>query len=97
MKNYIQKLNLYHSLIFFFVANIFSLIITQSKNLIISPVICLILILTIGISHGALDNIKGKKLLSILKINNIYIFYIFYILKKFLVDHCVNGYNICPF
>tara|TARA_Y100000741_G_scaffold364426_1_gene355405 strand:+ start:118 stop:1062 length:945 start_codon:yes stop_codon:yes gene_type:complete len=79
MKNYIQKINLYHSLVFFLFANIFSLVLDQSKNLIISPIICLFLILTIGISHGSLDHIKGKKLLNILKINNIFSFYITYI------------------
>jgi len=79
MKNYIQKLNLYHSLVFFLLANTFSIIINLSKDLIISPTICLLLILTIGISHGSLDHIKGKKLLNILNINNIYFFYLFYI------------------
>jgi beta-carotene 15,15'-dioxygenase len=79
MKNYIQKLNLYHSLIFFLLVNLFSIIMDQNQNLNISPFICLILILTIGVSHGSLDHVKGKKLFNILKINNIYIFYIFYI------------------
>ena len=41
--------------------------------------ICLLLILTIGISHGSLDHIKGKKLLGIMKISNIYFFYSVYI------------------
>ena len=36
----------------------------QFENLIISPIMCLFFILSIGISHGALDNQKGKKLLS---------------------------------
>ena len=79
MKNYIQKLNLYHSLVFFLLVNLFSAIINQNQNLNISPFICLILILTIGVSHGSLDHVKGKKLFNILKIDNIYIFYIFYI------------------
>ncbi len=79
MKNYIQRFNLYHSLIFFLIANIFSIIIDQNKNFFISPIICLLLILTIGISHGSLDHIKGKKLFNILKINNIYLFYFSYI------------------
>ena len=79
MKNYIQRFNLYHSLIFFLIANIFSIIIDQNKNFVISPIICLLLILTIGISHGSLDHIKGKKLFNILKINNIYLFYFSYI------------------
>ena len=85
MKNYIQKLNLYHSLIFFLIANGFSLIIDQNKNIIISPLICLLLILTIGISHGSLDHNKGKKLLNILKITNMYFFYLLYILIGLLV------------
>ena len=41
--------------------------------------ICFFLILTIGISHGALDNIKGKKFLKILKLENLKIFYLCYI------------------
>ncbi len=85
MKNHMQKLNLNHSLIFFITANIFSLIVDQNKNLIISPIICLILILTIGISHGALDNIKGKKLINLLKINNIFLFYFSYIFIGFSI------------
>jgi beta-carotene 15,15'-dioxygenase len=80
MKNYIQKLNLYHSLVFFLLANVFSLIIDQKKDLIISPMICFLLILTIGISHGSLDHIKGRKLLNLLEIDNIYFFYFSYIL-----------------
>ena len=85
MKYYIQKLNLYHSLFFFLIANVISLIIDQNKNIIISPTICLLLILTIGISHGSLDHIKGKKLLNILKINNIYFFYALYVFIGLLV------------
>ena len=79
MKNYIKKLSLYHSLIFFFLINAFAVIIDRNADLIISPIICLLLILTIGISHGALDHIKGKKLFKILEIKNIYIFYFSYI------------------
>jgi len=85
MKNYIQKLNLYHSLIFFLIANAFSLIIDQNTNLIISPLICLLLILTIGISHGSLDHDKGKKLLNTLKIANMYFFYLLYIFIAVLI------------
>ena len=85
MKIYIQKLNLYHSLIFFLLANAFSILIDQIESLTISPIICLVLILTIGISHGSLDHIKGKKLLDILKINKIYLFYFFYIFIGFTV------------
>lgn len=85
MKNYIQKLNLYHSLIFFLIANAFSIILDQIRILSISPLICLLLILTIGISHGSLDHIKGKKLFNILKINNIYFFYTLYVFIGLIV------------
>ena len=36
--------------------------------------ICLFLILTIGISHGALDNLKGYKLLKFYKIQTFQLF-----------------------
>ena len=85
MKIHIQKLNLYHSLIFFLIINIFSLIIDQINNEIISPLICFLLILTIGISHGSLDHSKGKKLLNILNISNMFYFYLLYILIGALV------------
>jgi Brp/Blh family beta-carotene 15,15'-monooxygenase len=42
--------------------------------------LCLLLILIIGVSHGALDHIKGKKLLELFNLKSIYIFYITYIL-----------------
>ena len=41
--------------------------------------ICLFLILSIGISHGSLDNLKGNKILKIYKIKNkSYILFILY-------------------
>jgi len=85
MKNYIQKISLYHSLIFFLLVSVFSLILDQSKNLIISHVTCLFLIITIGISHGSLDHIKGKKLLDILKIDNTYLFFLAYIFTGLII------------
>ena len=48
-------------------------------------VICLFLILTIGISHGALDHLKGQKILKVFKIDNSLLFYIAYILIGFLI------------
>ena len=48
-------------------------------------VICLFLILTIGISHGALDHLKGQKILKFFKIENSLLFYIAYILLGFLI------------
>ena len=73
----IREINFKHSLIFFNLCIIFSAIEYLRNNSLIF--ICLFLILTIGISHGALDNIKGKKLLKFFKIKSISIFYIVYI------------------
>jgi Brp/Blh family beta-carotene 15,15'-monooxygenase len=50
----------------------------QFENLIISPVVCLFLILTIGISHGALDDKKGKKLSQLYNVKKSYFFYLIY-------------------
>ena len=79
MENKIKKINLNHSFIFFLLCNIFSLITFIINNFTVSPLICLLLILSIGVSHGSLDNVKGKKLFKILGINNFIIFYISYI------------------
>ncbi len=76
----IKKINLNHSFIFFLFCNIFSLIFLKIDISIISPFICLLLILIIGVSHGSLDHLKGKKLLKIFKYNNILIFYFSYLL-----------------
>ena len=48
-------------------------------------ILCLFLILTIGMSHGSLDNWKGNKLLKIYKIKGSYIFYLIYILLALFV------------
>jgi len=80
MNNQIKKINFNHSFIFFLFCNIFSLMIFKINNFTISPLVCLFLILSIGISHGSLDHLKGRRLLKILEINNIFIFYLAYIL-----------------
>ena len=85
MENKIKKINFKHSFIFFLFCNIFSLLTFIINDFMISPLICLLLILSIGISHGSLDNIKGEKLLKILKINSNYIFYLLYSLITFTV------------
>ncbi len=85
MDNEIKKMNLTHSFIFFLFSNIFSVIIFKFNNFNISPLICLLLILTIGVSHGSLDHVKGKKLFDILNISKISIFYFSYILIAILV------------
>ena len=52
----------------------------EFSNEYIISFICLFLILSVGISHGAMDNYKANKLLLIYKINNKSIFFIVYIL-----------------
>ena len=71
------KINFYHSLIFFNLCISLAGIeyLREGSFLIIS----LFLILTIGISHGSLDHIKGKKLIKHFGYKSISIFYLGYI------------------
>ena len=94
MNNEIKKINLTHSFIFFLFSNILSIIIFKLNNFNISPLICLLLILTIGVSHGSLDHVKGKRLFNILNIKKISIFYFSYILIAILV---IIIWTIIPF
>ena len=80
-----KKINFNHSFIFFLICNIFSLIAFKINTFTISPFICLLLILSIGISHGSLDNFKGRKLFQILEIDNFSVFYFAYILIALIV------------
>ena len=80
MYNKLKKINLNHSFIFFFVINIICILSFKYSNLNISSLLCLFLILIIGVSHGSLDHIKGKKLLELFNIKSTYVFYIAYIL-----------------
>ena len=47
--------------------------------------ICFFLIATIGVSHGSLDNYKGKKLLKFYSLKNSIIFYLSYIFVAFFI------------
>ena len=78
MHSLINKINFYHSIIFFLFSCFIALAINQFENIIISPVVCLFLILTIGISHGALDDQKGKKLSQLYNVKKSYFFYLIY-------------------
>ncbi len=80
MNKQIKTLNLNHSFVFFLLCNVLSLFAYLVNFFSISPLICLFLILSIGISHGALDNVKGKKLFQIFGIKNFFIFYLLYVL-----------------
>ena len=71
------KVNYYHSLIFFNLCIFISAFEYLRNNSLL--IVSLLLILSIGISHGSLDHIKGKKLLKILGIKSKAIFYLGYI------------------
>ena len=78
-----EKINFKHSIIFF---NFCILISPIYLKLNFEPIIfCLFLILILGISHGALDNIKGKKLLKFLGFKKTIFFYIGYLLISFSI------------
>ena len=72
------KINFYHSLIFFNLCILLSGMeyVREGNFLLIS----LFLILTIGISHGSLDHIKGKKLIKFFGFRSMSIFYLSYLL-----------------
>ncbi len=63
---------------------IFALVGTIASNN-FSNLACFLLIITFGISHGALDNLKGRKILNKFGHNNIIIFYFSYLLITFLI------------
>ena len=78
-----EKINFKHSIIFFNFCILVSPIYTMINFELIF--FCLFLILTLGISHGALDNIKGKKLLNLFGYKKMITFYLTYILTSFLI------------
>ena len=86
----LYKINKEYSLFLFFF-NIFILFtvsdVLDSKEIEVpfKNIICFFLISIIGVSHGALDHIKGYKLMEIYKINNKYFFYPVYIFCCLLV------------
>ena len=78
-----KKINFKHSVIFF---NFCILISPFYLILNFEPIIfCLFLILILGISHGALDNIKGRKVLELFGYKSIIFFYFSYILISLLI------------
>ena len=81
----LQNINTIHSIVFFLSVGLLSLILNRYEEITISPVICFLLILSIGISHGALDHIKGKKLLSFYNIKGIMKFYFCYLSISLIV------------
>ncbi len=79
----LNKLNLNHSIIFL----IFCLVLVSLDYFRLNTLLytCLFLVLTIGISHGSLDNLKGKKLLQLYNINNMAYFYLGYVFLSLFV------------
>ena len=78
-----EKINFKHSIIFF---NFCILISPIYLLLNFEPIVfCLFLILILGISHGALDNIKGKRLLKLFGYKKTVSFYLAYIFISFLI------------
>ena len=72
----INKINFRHSILFL-VLSIFMTSFDYFRN---SPFlfVCLLLVASIGISHGALDNMKGAKLLKIFNLKSMLTFYVGY-------------------
>ena len=58
---------------------------SENMNVFFSIPTCFFLILTMGISHGSLDHIKGREVLNFYKINNILFFYISYLAVSFFI------------
>ncbi len=78
-----KTLNFRHSIIFFNLCILMSPIYQTINYTLI--IFCLFLILIIGISHGALDNIKGAKLLNLFGYRSMYLFYSSYIFISLLI------------
>ena len=76
-------INFKHSVIFFNLCILVSPIYQKTNYILI--IFCLFLILIIGISHGALDNIKGEKLFRLLGYKSNYLFYLSYILISLII------------
>jgi len=81
-----EKISFKHSIIFFnfciFVSPLYLILNFE-------PIIfCLFLILILGISHGALDDIKGKKLSRLFGYKSSFFFYLAYVLISLLIIIC---------
>lgn len=78
-----NAINFKHSIIFF---NLCILIAPFYLILNYEPIVlCLFTILILGISHGSLDNIKGKKLLKLFGYKAIFSFYFIYLIISLLI------------
>ena len=78
------SLNKYHTYIFFGLSVIFAFINFTFKIEYVS-IICFFLISTIGVSHGALDHEKGKKIIKLFKLKKIELFYLAYVSLSLII------------
>ena len=78
------SLNKYHTYIFFGLSVIFAF---GNFNLDLEyvSIICFFLISTIGVSHGALDHEKGKKIIKLFKLKKIELFYLAYVSLSLII------------
>ena len=77
-------INKYHTYIFFGFSVIFAFV-NFNLNLEYISIICFFLISTIGVSHGALDHEKGKKIIKLFKLKNVELFYLAYVSLSLLI------------
>jgi len=78
------SLNKYHTYIFFALSVIFALI-NFNLDLEYISLICFFLISTIGVSHGALDHEKGKRIIKLFKLKKIELFYLAYVSLSLII------------
>ena len=78
------SLNKYHTYIFFGLSVIFAFI-NFNLDLEYISIICFFLISTIGVSHGALDHEKGKKIIKLFKLKKIELFYLAYVSLSLII------------
>ena len=75
-----------HNIIFFALAVVLAALkLTPSTSL---NTLCLFLILSVGISHGSVDHLKGYRLLKVYGINNKLVFYLSYIFLSIFIIFC---------
>ena len=77
-------INKYHTYIFFGFSVIFAFV-NFNLNLEYISIICFFLISTIGVSHGALDHEKGKRIIKLFKLKKIELFYLAYVSLSLLI------------
>ena len=78
------SLNRYHTFIFFGLSVIFAFV-NFNLDLEYISIICFFLISTIGVSHGALDHEKGKRIIKLFKLKKIELFYLAYVSLSLLI------------